>query len=318
MNPILLWSIILVAALAVLIKSADIFTQNSEKIGRALGIPQFIVGVTIVALGTSFPELITSIFATAQGYSSIVAANVVGSNIANILLVGGLSAVFAKRIVVEKSLIKLDLPILATITSILIVTLYDGTFTLMEAIVMFFSYMIYISYNWHEHKENHLVEKLEDKMEKAVAKKQSLIPMMVWIVIGAVGVYFGSRFTIDAIIELSSLLKLAPTAIAISAVAIGTSLPELIVSINAAKQKNYEMIMGNVIGSNILNSTLVMAFPTLLGPLNVTSEVITIAIPFLIISTVLLVFSGIERKLFSFEGALFGMLYVIFIGQLFS
>lgn len=315
---ILLWAIIFVLALALLIASADWFTNASERLGRILGIPQFIIGVSIVALGTSFPELMTSILATIQDYSSIVAANVVGSNIANILLVGGVTAMYAGQMFVEKSIIKLDLPILGAITALLIVTIYDGQFTLVEGIIMLLAYVVYVSYNLHDHKQNK-IENLEEKVEQALSKKEKVDAKLIFILIAsAAGVFIGSKYSIDAIIKISEIINLAPAAIAISAVAIGTSLPELIVSIKAAQKKNFEMVVGNIIGSNILNSTLVMGIPAFLGTLTVAPEVITIAIPFLIIATILFAFTGIEKKIFSFEGALYGILYFVFIGQLYA
>jgi cation:H+ antiporter len=314
---IAIWSLAFIGALALLIKSADIFTTNSSRLGRILKVPQFIIGVSIVALGTSFPELMTSIIATMEGYSSIVAANVTGSNIANILLVGGVTAMYAKTIAVEKSLVRLDLPILGTITALLIVTLYDGRFTWIEGLIMFSTYIVYIAYNWDEHRLSK-IKNLEERIENKLDTGKVTPKLIGMLLLSTVGIYFGADFTITSITNLSTLLGLAPAAIAVSAVAIGTSLPELVVSIKAAQQKNYEMIIGNIIGSNILNSTIVMAVPTLFGELSVTSEVITIAIPFLIIATVLFAFSGIERKIFSFEGALYGILYFVFIGQLFA
>lgn len=315
---IFIWILVFIAALALLIKSADVFTSNSEKLGLILGVPQFIIGVSIVALGTSLPELMTSIVATSQGYSSIVAANVVGSNIANILLVGGVTALWAKTIAVEKSLIRLDLPLLGSITALLIVTIYDGKFTPFEGLIMFSSYLVYIAYNWEEHKHGK-IQRLEEKMSsKKLGRKYPSPTLILWIILSSVGIFFGSKYTIDAIVEISSIINLAPSAIAISAVAVGTSLPELVVSIRAAQKKNYEMVIGNIIGSNIFNATLVMSIPTLMGTLTVTNEVISIAVPFLIIATILFAFSGIEKKMYSFEGALFGILYFVFIGQLFT
>ncbi len=315
---ILFWTLIFVAALALLILSADWFTSASEKLGKILGIPQFIIGVSIVALGTSFPELMTSIIATLQDYSSIVAANVVGSNIANILLVGGLTAMYAGQMFVEKSIIKLDLPILGAITALLIMTIVDGSFTTAEGIIMLLAYVVYVAYNLHEHKQNKL-EKLEEAVDKTLSKKEKLdAKLVVLLLVSAAGVFVGSKYTIDAIIRVSEILNLAPAAIAISAVAIGTSLPELIVSIKAAQKKNYEMVVGNIIGSNILNSTLVMGIPAFLGTLTVASDVITIAIPFLVAATILFAFTGIEKRIFSFEGALYSILYFVFIGQLYS
>lgn len=333
---ILTWSLIFVAALALLIKSADYFTAFSERIGKILGVPQFIIGVSIVALGTSLPELMTSIIATLDGYSSIVTANVVGSNIANILLVIGVGALVAKTLTIEKSLIKLDLPLLVGITALLVVLILDGNFYWYEGLILIAAYGVYISYNIYEHKQSKLsklgeaakevveaVEEAVDEEKKEEAKKTKETEKISWklilfILLSSVGIYFGARYTIESIIKLSELLNLAPAAIAISAVAIGTSLPELLVSIQAARRKNHEMVLGNVIGSNILNSTIIMGIPSFIGTLYVSEEVISIAIPFLIIATLLLTFSGIERKIFSFEGALYGILYFVFIGQLFN
>lgn len=319
---LLIWLSVFIGALALLVKSADYFTTFSEKIGRILGVPQFIIGVSIVALGTSLPELVTSLFGTFRGYSSIVAANVVGSNIANILMIIGVTAIYAKVIKIEKSLIKLDLPILAAITAILIVTIYDGTFTIWEGLIMLATYGVYIAYNLYEHKQSQiekLEQQMESKIEDAMSPEKKISPKLIgFILLSTVGIYFGADYTIQAIINLSEILNLAPAAITISAVAIGTSLPELIVSIQAARKNNHEMILGNIIGSNIFNASIIMGIPALFTNLDVTNEVITIAIPFLIISTILLTFSGIERKIFSFEGALYAILYFVFIGQLFN
>lgn len=316
---ILLWSLIFVASLALLSFSADKFTDNSEKLGLSLGIPQFIIGISIVALGTSLPELITSVYSNITGVSSLVASNVVGSNIANTLLVMGVAAMWVRKIKVEKNLIKLDLPILVAVTAILIMSLLDGVFTIFEAIVMLLTYVVYLSYNFSEHRRS-MVEKAEEAIDKVVhPKKRDLEPtVLLYIFLAAIGIFIGAKFTVDAITQISTVLKIPVSIISITALAIGTSLPELVVGIMAARKGNFEMVIGNVLGSNIFNATLVMAVPTFLGPLNVTQDVITVAIPFLIIATLLLTFSGIERKVFSYEGALYCILYVVFMGQLFS
>lgn len=317
---LLIQIVIFIAALAVLIKAADVFTDNSEKLGKILGIPQFIIGISIVAMGTSLPELVTSVLANIGGYSSIVAANVVGSNIANILLILGITALFAREMVVKKNLIKLDLPILFAITAILIVTIYDGSFTFFEGVLMMLAYIVYLMYNYSEHQQSK-IEALEGRIEQKV--EGTIYPranakLLLLLFISCLFVFLGAKYTIDSIINISALINLAPSAIAVSAVAVGTSLPELMVGIAAAKKKNFEMVIGNVIGSNIFNATVVMAVASFFGTLNVTSDVLTIAVPFLIISTILFTFSGIERKVFSFEGALYGILYILFIGQLFD
>ncbi len=311
---ILFWFIAFFLSLALLIKAADIFTSNSEKLGLALGIPQFIIGVSIVALGTSLPELVTSALATIQGYSSIAVANVIGSNIANILLVIGIPALMIQKLVVKKNLIKLDLPILFAVTALFILTIYDGNFSFIEGVILMMAYIVYIAYNFSEHRQNK-ISKLKEIIEKENVNNAKLL---LFIFISAIFVFLGAKFTVDSIVNLSQLLNLAPSAISISAVAIGTSLPELMVGISAAKKKNYEMIIGNVIGSNIFNTTVVMSVSSFFSTLSVRPQTLKIALPYLIVSTLLFTFSGIERKVSSFEGALYGMLYFLFIGQLFN
>ena len=258
----------------------------------------------------------TSFIATMRNESSIVSANVVGSNIANILLVGGFASVFAGTISVKKPLIRVELPILAAVTAMLVATLWDGEFTTVEGIIMMITYLIYVAYNLEEH--NTTKEKLTDKTVNPVTKKdKNLSKLLFLITLSAVGIYFGADFTIRAVTEISSILNIASAAIAVSAIAIGTSLPELLVAYKAVKKKNHELVVGNIIGSNVFNSSVVMGIPALMGPLYIQSDIINIAVPFLIIATILFAFSGIERKIFSFEGALYGLIYLIFIGQLY-
>lgn len=308
----ILWIFIFIVALAGLIKSSDLFTDYSEKLGKILGVPQFIIGVTIIALGTSLPELMTSVIAAIDGYTSIVSANVLGSNVANILLVLGIAAIFAGPIVVEKDLIKLDIPILLCTSALLVVNLYDGKFTFIEGIIMVACYLIYILYNYNEHKDG--LEEIGDKLSPKPKKEPKLLLL---IPLSALGVFIGAHFTVEALINISEGLNIAPSVVAVSAVAIGTSLPELMVSISAARRKNYEMVVGNVIGSNIFNATMVMAIPAFIKPLDVTVDMLTVAIPFLLIATGLFAFTSIERKVFNYEGALFGIIYIVFLGQSF-
>ncbi|MBU0981851.1 calcium/sodium antiporter [Patescibacteria group bacterium] len=311
------WFLVFALALFVLIKSADFFTEYSEKLGKILNVPQFIIGVTIIALGTSLPELMTSIIATLRDETAIVSANVVGSNIANILLIGGFSSILAGTIAVEKSLIKIDLPLLIGVTAILITTLWDGQFTFLEGIIMLLTYGIYVIYNYNEH--NSTKEKFSEMAKHTMEKKEKPSPkIFLVIVLSCVGIFLGADYTVKAVTEISSILNIASAAIAVSTIAIGTSLPELFVSYKAIKKKNFELVVGNIIGSNIFNATIVMAIPSFISPLYVQSSIINIAVPFLIIATILFAFSGIERKIFSFEGALYGLIYLIFIGQLYN
>ncbi len=135
-----------VVSLAVLVKGADLFLDSSERIGLAMGISPFVIGVTLVAAGTSFPELISSFAAIWKGVPDLVVANAIGSNVANILLVVGTVSLFARKIVVQKDLIDLDLPLLAISMLLLLVVAFDGVITQPEAVLMFVNYILYLFY----------------------------------------------------------------------------------------------------------------------------------------------------------------------------
>jgi cation:H+ antiporter len=311
--------IIFAVALFFLIKSANYFVVYSEKLGLSLGVPQFIIGLTIISMGTSLPELVTSIFSIAKGEAGFVSGNVIGSNIANILLVVGITSIIAKRVEVKRSIIRLDLPLLVGSGAILVLTMRDGVFNFTEALLSIIGFIIYILYNISQHKEN--LEEKERKLLKFMKVEKK--PPLKWyyflfITLSAVALYISAGFTIDSVIELASFLNIDTAIIAITAVAIGTSLPELLVSISAAKKGNFDMALGNILGSNIFNGFMVMGVAGLIAPLPIPDSVLNIGIPFFIIATVFLVFSGIERKFYNFEGALYLILYVLFIGQLFN
>jgi len=319
MQELLTTILLFAVALFFLIKSADYLVRYSEKLGLSLGVPQFIIGITIISAGTSLPELATSIFSIIKGEPEIVTGNVIGSNIANILLVVGITTIIAKKVEIKRSIIRLDLPLLIGASSILVLTVLDGKFTFIEAIVSILGFIIYLIYSLTQQKkpleeaEKGLIKTL--KGEKRPPYKWSYIPI---IIVSAAVLYFSANYAIDSVIDLGALLNLDTAIIAITAVAIGTSLPELLVSIVAAKKGNFEIALGNILGSNIFNGFMIMGVSGLITELPVQEAVLTIGVPFLIIATVFLAFSGIERKFYNWEGALYLILYFLFIGQLFN
>lgn len=310
--------VVFAVALFFLIKSADYFVIYSEKVGLALGVPQFIIGVTIVSAGTSLPELVTSLISVAKGDTGFVAGNVIGSNIANILLIVGITTIIAKRVEIKKSLIRLDLPLLVGSGAILVLTMQDGVFTFIEAVLSILGFLVYILYNVSEHRQS-LVEKEKDLRKIMNIEKK---PVFKWyfpviILVSTVVLYISAEYTINSVISLSGFLNIDTAVIAITAVAVGTSLPELLVSVVAARKGNFDMSLGNILGSNIFNGFMVMGIPGLMHDLEIPDSVLVIGVPFFIIATIFLVFSGIERKFYNFEGALYLILYFLFIGNLF-
>lgn len=315
------WFFVLVLSLAVLVKAADYFIDASEKIGLIFRISPFFIGVTIVALGTSLPELITSIVAVLKGSSEIVIGNVVGSNIANILLVVGITAIIVKEIKINKNIVNLDLPLLAASTLALIVMIsWDGVVNIYEGIISFALYIIYIVYLYksrHDTVGEEIVKKIEETKEKLIEKKIDFLLIAV-LLISAVFLYLGAKFTVIASLNVAELLGITASVISLSAISIGTSLPELAVTIKAASNGKGDLAIGNVFGSNLFNGTLVVGISSLLGPLQVGSEVMVFAIPFLLIATSLYIFSGMSHKIYNYEGAMFVLIYVMFLGKLFN
>ncbi|MFC1618265.1 calcium/sodium antiporter [Patescibacteria group bacterium] len=325
--------IIFIGSLALLVKGADWLLDKAEKIGLSAGLSPFIVGVTIVALGTSFPELISGFFAAADGVPEIVAANAIGSNLANIFLIVGISALVARKLVVTKSLIDLDLPLLAISTVLLLGILWDREVVLGEAILLLVTYGIYFFYTLlHQHEEE---EKEEGKEKRAVlpagrkgkyrrrkkkkpkGKRPKLtIKDFIWLGIGIAALAFGAKYVIDSVVGISEILEISPGIIAITAIAFGTSLPELIVSIKAALRNKAEVALGNIFGSNVFNALVVIGLPGLFYKLPVDDQTFMLGIPAMALATLLFVISGISRRIHIWEGAMYLVIYALFIGKL--
>ncbi len=310
--PLIAWIGIMIVSLAVLIKAADYFTTYSERVGLILGISPFIIGATIVSLGTSLPELITSVISVFKDEPGIVSGNVVGSNITNVLLVIGAGALVSKNALNNKKLNEnLDIPILAFITIFLLMMLRDGTFSFTEGIIMIIAYLVYTAYIVHDHKAEKDIEKKAKEDTRGEHKMRWHIPVI--IILSGVGIYIGAEWTVESIIHISEKLNIGTAIIAGTVVALGTSLPELVVSIQAARKKQAGMVLGNVFGSNIFNSTMVMGIPALMSDLPVPEPIFSVGLIFLIGSTMLLIYSSLSKHISLFEGALYLLMYVYFI-----
>jgi len=333
-HMLIFWILIFILSLVLLVKSADWFVESSEKIGLALKISPFIIGVTIVSIGTSFPELASSIAAVLKGASEIVAANVIGSNIANILLVVGLSAVAARTLLVKRSLIDLDAPFLAAATGLFIFIVWDGKIVFGEGILLLLAFMVYFLYTIFQRREEiitpELMEVLPGGMEikvlpsraerrrKEIKEKSTKLNFKVFLflILGIIGLIIGANYTIESVLKISEFLKIPTALIAITAIAVGTSLPELVVSVRAAIKKKYEIALGNIFGSNVFNVLIVAGIPALIKPLAIDSLTFLVGLPFLVIATLLFIISGISRRIHIWEGAMYLLIYILFIVKL--
>jgi cation:H+ antiporter len=329
------WTTIFIASLAVLVKGADWLLESAEKIGLALGLSPFIVGVTIVGVGTSFPELVSAFAAALKNVGEIVPANAIGSNIANILLVVGASAVVGYRIKVTKSLIDLDLPLLAISTVLLLGVAWDKEITVGESLILVVVYLVYLLHTiFHEESEDksgYLAEILPSRVERRMhvvspeSDKQKLAEKpklafadFIYLALGIIGLLFGAKYLIDSVINLSRIFAVGVGVISLAAVALGTSLPELFVSIKAAWQKKSEVALGNIFGSNVFNMLAVVGIPGLLGTLSLDDKTFSLGLPVLAAATMLFVISGISRRIHFWEGLMYLAIYAFFIGKLFG
>ncbi len=301
----MIFVLIFIVSLGVLLVASDKFVDSAERIGYAMGIPSFIIGVTIVAFGTSLPELATSIASIYTGSSEVVVGNVVGSNITNILLVLGAAAIYGKGIKIDYDVMNTDIPMLFGSAFLFYFALLDGKLSTLECIIFLLALVVFLANSFKG-------DGAKSKIEKTKINPRD----WVIIILGAIFIYFSASYTIYALENIASLLEIPKHIIAITVVALGTSLPEVAVSINAAKKGNHGMAVGNVLGSNIFNTYAVMAIPGLLGDLVIPADILTFSIPFMIAVTVIFGITCISSRISKWEGYMLILFYTFFIGVL--
>jgi len=307
------WILILSVSLLLLIKSSDLFTDSAEVIGLSLKIPAFIIGVTIVSVGTSLPELLTAIFAIKAGSSEIVIGNVIGSNVTNIFLGLGILPIIIGYFTITKNLVSVDLPILLGSSFFIAATCYDGTFTRFEALFALAGFFIYMKYAVSEHKE------YKKKLEEEQAKTPGIKPKTIFLlIISCIALYFSAEYTVKSIIRLAEIINIGSEIISATVVALGTSLPEIMASVVAAKKSNIDIAVGTLLGSNIFNAFAIMGISGLYSNLEIPANMTFYGIGMLILATLLYFFITLDREITKFEGALLIVFYGLFIGKLFN
>lgn len=254
----LIQTLLLAVGFVMLVKGADWFVDGAAGIATKFKIPQIVIGLTIVAMGTSAPEAAVSITSALKGNAGITIGNIVGSNILNILIILGLSAVVTPLAVV-KSTIKIDIPVMIAITGILLWMGYDGTVALWEGIVLLLIFASYIGYLMY-------VAFKERKENDEEVKEISVLKALVWTLVGLVLIVWGSDVTVDAATKIATILGLSERFIGLTIVALGTSLPELFTSVMAARKGNADIAIGNIVGSNIFNILFVVGLSALVIP----------------------------------------------------
>ena len=238
--------IILLAGFLFLVKGADWFVEGAASIAKKLGIPQLIIGLTIVAMGTSMPEAAVSITAAINKNAGITIGNVVGSNILNIFIILGITAVIT-NVAIQKSTLLYEIPFMTVITIILLIFGITGSeVTFIEGVIFWILFLIYLGYLF-------VMAKKGNNQEEAEAKDNPVWKCMLLMVIGGILVVKGSDFAVSGATEIARYFGMSERFIGLTIVALGTSLPELVTSVTAARRGNTGIAIGNIVGSNIFN-----------------------------------------------------------------
>ena len=255
--------LLLVVGFVLLMKGADWFVEGASKIADKLGIPQLVIGLTIVALGTSLPEAAVSISSAMKGSADITIGNVVGSNILNVLVILVLTASIV-AIKVAKSTVRIEIPFMIGISVLLLALGMTGNvITFVEGVVLWIAFIAYLAYLFV------MAKKGKEKSEEETAndgKKKPLWLLAVLIAVGAAMIVLGSNFAVDGASAIATAFGLSERFIGLTIVALGTSLPELVTSVTAAKKGNADIAIGNIVGSNIFNILFVVGTTALITP----------------------------------------------------
>ena len=304
--------ILLVVGFVVLIKGADIFVDGASNLARNFKVSKMLVGLTIVAFGTSAPELAVSIKSMISGSGEIVLGNVIGSNILNILLILGCSAL-VHDLTVKNNTVKKEIPIVLMLTTLLIVLMSDalisGQTNLVDrgdgiTLVLFFMVFVYYLISMARHK---VVE--EEEEEKLYTIPKSIL----FVVLGIASIVIGSELVVNNAIGIAQVLGVSERIIGLTIIALGTSLPELVTSVMATKKGEYDIAIGNIVGSNIFNIGLVLGIPiAVFGGITIGSfNYIDLAF-FFLSALVLFIFAVNDRKIRKFEGIIFLLMFVAY------
>lgn len=256
----------LVVGFVMLVKGADWFVDGASGIARKMGIPQLVVGLTIVAMGTSAPEAAVSITAALKGNADISIGNVVGSNILNILIILGITSVIT-AVAIQKSTLMIEIPYMIAVTVVLIAMgLTGGCVSRIEGGILWALFIIYLIYLL-------LLAKKDKQENKEVTK--SIWRLLAGLIIGGVVVVLGSQVTVNSATKIAGIMGMSERFIGLTIVALGTSLPELVTSVTAAKKGNADIAIGNIVGSNIFNILFVIGSSALIIPVPYGANFIT-------------------------------------------
>ena len=300
--------LVLIAGLVLLIEGADFFIKGASSLALKFKIPQIIIGLTIVAMGTSAPEASVSINSALKGVTGVTIGNVLGSNIINVMLILGLtSAICALKL--QKNSVKYEMPFLLFITSLMCgVGYYFQVLNRVSGLVLLLLFGVFFVYLFKMAKNM--------PQEEEPTKILNPILMLIFIVGGMSALVWGSDLTVNSAIEIAHQLNISDRIIGLTVVAIGTSLPELVTCAIAAIKKQPDIAVGNIIGSNIFNILFVLGVTCAISPVAFDKAFIFDGIVAIVSTILLFIFTCFDRKLNRYEGILFLLMYFAYVTYL--
>lgn len=312
--------ILLLAGFVLLVKGADFFVEGSSSIAKFLKIPAIVIGLTIVAFGTSAPEAAVSIIAGIKGSNDIAVGNVIGSNLFNLLVVLGISAII-KPVKIDSQIIKKEFPFMALSTAALLLISFDTVFGNGESnvisrnealiLIMLMGIFLYsiITTALRQRREND-----SDSPDSDEEKPKHSLPKSILFTIGGLaGIIIGGQFVVDSAEKIALDLGMSETLVGLTIVAVGTSLPELVTSIVAAKKGESDIAIGNVVGSNIFNILFVLAASAAITPMNINSQGLIDIIILMILTIIAYVFCVTKKSVNRVEGVTLTAAYAAYL-----
>ena len=308
--------ILLIIGFFFLIKGADLFVDGAASIARKFNIPSMIIGLTIVAMGTSAPEAAVSITSSLSGQNDMSVANVVGSNFFNILVVLGVSALISK-LPVQKNTIKKDTPFLLIVSGLLLVFGINKYISRIEGLILLivFVYFLYSTVKMAKSATN-----LDSSSDNEIALAESdtttqtpILKTVILSIIGILGIVIGGDMVVDSATSIATLFGMSANLVGLTIVAIGTSLPEFVTSIVAIKKGETEIAIGNVIGSNIFNILLVLGLATFISPITISTLALIDIIFMLCITILLYLFMKKDYSLLKKHGIILVGIYIVYM-----
>lgn len=307
--------ILFLVGVFILIKGADILIEGASSIAKRFNVPNIVIGLTIVSFGTSAPELFVNLYASITGSSDLAVGNIIGSNIANILLILGIAALVAP-LAVQRNTVWKEIP-LSLLAAVLVLVLSadvfldgesSGIISRIDGIILMAFFSIFLYYTFELTKNN------EDLTQEIPDKIFPVWKSILYIISGLAGLTFGGRWIVNGAVEVATSLGMSESVIGLTIVAIGTSLPELATSVVAAKRGNADIAIGNVVGSNIFNVFWILGASATIAPLPFNQENVVDIFVNILSSLLLFIFLFIGRRhiLQKWQGGLFLGIYIVY------